>query len=327
MTAATTDRPNQSPALDAAEAALDGLRHEYVARYGVAVLDLKVGPGHDGPRLEGHVLLPGQLEEARRRVEDVLGRPVGTDVRVLVSDEAHFGWYRPAAGLLDIRGGPAGELATQWLPEDPPVRVLAWRGATAGQLADGHPADGDVADRGLADRALALVQLPDGTVGWCEQADLVPVEPESAPDSVAEWRQAFAGAWQAAPEERWRAAAAEWLGTPYVWGGNSPRGVDCSGLVQRLVKHVAGLGLPKHSADQARAAHRIPRRELTTGDLVYLSRRDEGIRHIALVLGTGPDGEPEVVHAGLNRGVVIEPLSGLEDRYAFRAALRLEPGA
>ncbi|MEV6950592.1 C40 family peptidase [Streptomyces sp. NPDC051183] len=78
------------------------------------------------------------------------------------------------------------------------------------------------------------------------------------------------------------------LGDPYVWGGNGPRGWDCSGLVQAAYRS-AGISLPRVADDQYRATTPIDRSELRRGDLVFWSSngRASGIHHVAIYLGDG----------------------------------------
>jgi cell wall-associated NlpC family hydrolase len=82
--------------------------------------------------------------------------------------------------------------------------------------------------------------------------------------------------------------AMTYQGTPYVWGGNSYEGVDCSGLVQQVFA-AKGIKLPRLSADQARAGARVALNQLQPGDLVAWDNatRNRGADHIAIYIGNG----------------------------------------
>ncbi len=64
--------------------------------------------------------------------------------------------------------------------------------------------------------------------------------------------------------------ARKWLGTPYRYGGDSARGMDCSGLTCTAFEKAIGLKLPRNSREQAEFSRRIRRSELQPGDLVFL---------------------------------------------------------
>lgn len=82
--------------------------------------------------------------------------------------------------------------------------------------------------------------------------------------------------------------ARKFLGVPYVWGGTSPNGFDCSGFTQYVYRQF-GVNLPRISADQARAGKRIGLGDLKPGDMVAWdnSSRNNGADHIAIYLGNG----------------------------------------
>lgn len=264
------------------------------------------GPVGEPPalRLEGEVLVQAQREALLAALRS-RGWVLEDAIRVL-SDPAvdsGLGWVAAGADQLELRSAPVGgALATEWLAGDPPLRVLARR---ASHLA---------------------VQAADGTVGWVPTAAVVHLPPEAS-QRAADWREAFAGRWVEPPAGAWRKAVAAWSGTPYRWGGASRRGADCSGYLQRLVREVAGLGLPKHSADQARCGRRVAPAEAAPGDLLYLTHRERRIAHVALLV-EAEEGQAWVTHANLDgAGVCLEPLAGLLERYALRGVRRLGPSS
>lgn len=82
--------------------------------------------------------------------------------------------------------------------------------------------------------------------------------------------------------------AQEYVGTPYVWGGDSPDGWDCSGFVQWVYGQM-GIDLPRVSYQQANYGERVSLNKLQPGDLVAWdnSSRNSGADHIAIYLGNG----------------------------------------
>src|SRR5262249_23980249 len=77
------------------------------------------------------------------------------------------------------------------------------------------------------------------------------------------------------------------LGTPYLWGGRTPHGFDCSGLVQQLLAE-QGIALPRDAHDQYLATRvDLGAKGPQGGDLVFFGRGRGRMQHVALVLGDG----------------------------------------
>ena len=97
--------------------------------------------------------------------------------------------------------------------------------------------------------------------------------------------------------DRLLAEARKFLGVPYLWGGVTSTGFDCSGFV-RAVFSVFGVYLPRDTCDQVRAGRKLDRSDVRTGDLLFFKR------HVGLAVGC-----TRIIHASRGGGGVrIESL-------------------
>jgi peptidoglycan DL-endopeptidase CwlO len=97
--------------------------------------------------------------------------------------------------------------------------------------------------------------------------------------------------------------AMQYIGTPYVWGGASPSGFDCSGFVMYVFAQV-GVSLPHYTVAQYNypSAVSVPRNELQPGDLVFFA----GLGHVGIYVGNG-----QFIHAPhTGESVRIDSLGG-----------------
>ena len=97
-------------------------------------------------------------------------------------------------------------------------------------------------------------------------------------------------------------SAMDYMGVPYVFGGTSPYGFDCSGYVQYVFAN-AGVSLPRTADVQYEEGTPISTSELVAGDLVFFSTYTYGASHVGIYLG-----DNQFIHASSSRGVTISSL-------------------
>ncbi len=100
--------------------------------------------------------------------------------------------------------------------------------------------------------------------------------------------------------------AMQYLGVPYVWGGTSPSGFDCSGLVQYVCRK-NGISVSRVAADQRGDGTYVSRDNLQPGDLVFFSN-GSNIHHVGIYVGNG-----NMIHAPQTGDVV--KISSIETPY------------
>lgn len=94
-----------------------------------------------------------------------------------------------------------------------------------------------------------------------------------------------------------------WVGTPYVFGGITPRGADCSGFVLTVYQKIYGLQLPRTTQRMAQHARRVSRNNLQEGHLVFFRTEPRRISHVGIYLGQG-----YFIHVSSSKGVMVNHL-------------------
>jgi cell wall-associated NlpC family hydrolase len=213
--------------------------------------------------------------------EGVLSQ-LGLGERVLVEEVRGDGWARvvaleqPAA-RLDPRGYPG------WVPlAQLGTTVPRTRPAPASGDTDGPPAaPAPLSALGAPSLAAVRHMRPAPASGNADgpPAAPAPLSPLGAPSL---------------------AAARRLLGAPYVWGGLTPHGIDCSGLV-RFVWRQLGVTLPRDADDQAAVTEPLALGDERAGDLYFFARPGRHIHHVGIV-----SAPRRMVHACYTQRRVVE---------------------
>ena len=148
-------------------------------------------------------------------------------------------------------------------------------------------------------------ELPSGLSGWVPKGDVEPF-----------------GAWTASRQPGGAnivSAARRFLGVPYLWGGTSIKGVDCSGFTL-CVYFQNGILLPRNTSQQVRAGVPVALDSLEPGDLVFFGRPAEGdsparVNHVAIYIGGG-----RIIHS--SQKVRISSLNPADEDYYDREPLQ-----
>jgi len=137
------------------------------------------------------------------------------------------------------------------------------------------------------------VRLPDGRAGFMRTEELRPAcdpFPKEDIESIVE-------------------RALKLVGTPYLWGGASPWGLDCSGFVQ-LVYKMGGYQLLRDADQQFEGNGRfVPVNHVRRGDLLFFrGKNSRRVSHVAIHLDRNT-----MIHASGSRGVVVDSVSTLTE--------------
>lgn len=115
-----------------------------------------------------------------------------------------------------------------------------------------------------------------------------------------------------------------WIGTRYVYGGDSKSGTDCSGMVMRVYGQVCGIKIPRTTREQVRYCTKVARNKMQPGDLVFFAPggSEDKVSHVGIYVGQG-----RMIHASSSRGVMVSAFDTgyWGDRYLTGARIDKAP--
>lgn len=190
------------------------------------------------------------------------------------------------------RGGLGGRFDSE-LEEGEPVIVLEERDGWTRVEAPWQPHDeGD-----------------EGYPGWVRTAHLSPVDelPQAPADTPSVSRQEYID------------SARQHIGLKYLWGGITPAGLDCSGLVHHTARAL-GWVISRDAHVQCDRSECIPPEQAQPGDLYFFAREGKGVHHVGIV--TGP---MRMVHAPETGATVVEEELNEDRRATLVCAGRILP--
>ena len=218
---------------------------------------------------------------------------VSSGTNVVVLDEAEDGWYKVNYNSVE------GYMSSDYLD----VATKAETDLGYGKV----DADGSTLNMraGASTSFASLCSIPSGTVlelegvydGWYKvtyagntgyvSSDYITITTEPATSTSS------------ALGEQIVALAEQYLGTPYVLGGNGPSSFDCSGFTKYIYAQF-GYSLNRTATDQLQNGVSVSRDELQPGDLVFFKyNTSKPVSHVGIYIGNG-----EFIHASTNRYMV-----------------------
>ncbi len=261
---------------------IENLRQKYGDKYGAVVFDVDFKEKKGKAELAGRVLAEKQKSEVANEFKNAGIGITRNDIKIAGDPEEKLesGWGKINEEIVDILGKyAAGGFLT-------PRAVNKFR---ATQLKKGEIV------RILAEEEnQVLIQSEDLAIGWADKSKIKYQKSNIKNQWSNKIRAQKNKVFRAIPpkEADMDKFIKNFLGAPYVLGGTTEKGLDCSALTQKFYRELYGLILPRHSQDQAECGRTVKNMEKArVGDSVFLKLKNNGHYHIGVIIDIAEESE------------------------------------
>ncbi len=326
--------------MDNLKTKLSQLKKKYRKKYGLAIFDVKIiGTGlkpirKKGLIIKGIVLTKNQRDKILDLVKfvDLAGtglKPIPATIKIkILSDPKQrneIGWAMAKNKTIDLKSRFVSNKIVR----------MGFKPVSAGRILKRIRCSQIFRNEIL--RILyekedqLLIQQRDGTLGWVDRKEVI----IKRKDLYQEWIKKFhtleygtgnkilAANVGKDKKDKIIQEAEKYLGAPYLLGGKTKKGIDCSGLVQIAYQNSLGIILPRHSRDQRKLGRKIKLKNSEAGDLVFFEKLKNKTSHVGLVYENKLD-EILIIHSCRdNKRVRIQELRGVLERYRVMEVRRV----
>lgn len=122
-------------------------------------------------------------------------------------------------------------------------------------------------------------------------------------DAYKKYSKTFGAEFTGTEDKKLLEELSTWIGVPYVYGGESKTGTDCSGMVQTVFKTVYNASLYRTAYDLEKNCDSVKKKDLKCGDLVFFKINSAKISHVGICLANN-----KFIHAS-SKGVMVSDLT------------------
>jgi len=293
---------------------LKNLKNIYQQKYGVAVFSIEAKNTKGRIEISGEVLTDTQRDNILNVFKREKIKVKKVDLKILsnASEKNEIGWAIVKMKIADLKlRFVSNEILNN--------RILK-------RIRCSQAFQGEVLRVLFRKDDQLLVQQNDLSLGWINRREVI-LKRENL---YKKWIQQFHTLWYginnkiltvSVNKNKIIEEAEKYLGAPYLLGGKSKKGIDCSGLTQMIYKDAFKIILPRHSWDQKEVGKKVSLKNIKTGDLIFLIKKSNRHKHLGII---EKNESVNLIHASLEKKKVIrQKLDEVFKKYDFVEVRRI----